>query len=82
MGKRDVIDTHIFLSGLLTNCYIFVEIKELSKTNHVKNMINQHLYIVKKVSDFPIPTFPTWENLFSDIPAWDGKIANLFFTVW
>jgi hypothetical protein len=26
--------------------------------------------------------FPAWESLVSDIPAKDGKIANLFFTVY
>ncbi len=65
MGKRDVIDAHIFLSGLLTNCYIFVEINKRSKTNHVKNMLNQRLCTVKKFIDFSIPTFPARESLFS-----------------
>ncbi len=44
---------------------------------------------VKKVSDFPVPSrdagnyklFPAWKSLVSDIPARDGKLANLF-TMW
>ncbi len=53
MGKRDAIGTIIFFSGLLTNCYIFVEIKKLSKANHIKNMINPRLCTVKKLAIFP-----------------------------
>ncbi len=38
-------------------------------------------YNVKnKVSDFP-SLFPARESLVGDIPAGDGKIANLFFSV-
>jgi hypothetical protein len=38
------------------------------------------LYIrtVKKITDFP---FPTRESLVSDIPAGDGKISHLFYSV-
>jgi hypothetical protein len=55
-------------------------------------------YTVKKIRDFPVSsrdvtdqtTLPErgiilprqGESLFSDIPAGDGKIANLFFTVY
>ncbi len=55
------------------------------------------LHCKKKVSDFPVPSrevtnqtppwrgiiylFPAGESLESDIPAGDGKMANLFFTV-
>ncbi len=35
-------------------------------------------YTVKKVSDFPVPSRDARDNLDSDIPAGDGKIANLF----
>jgi hypothetical protein len=49
-------------------------------------------YTVKKrVSGFPspagmsftklFPKFPARESLVRDIPAWDGKIANLFYSV-
>jgi hypothetical protein len=34
------------------------------------------LYTVKKVSDFPVPSRDV--SLVSDIPAGDGKTANLF----
>ncbi len=37
------------------------------------------MYTVKKVSDFPVPAR---ESLVSDIPAGDGRTANLFFTVY
>jgi hypothetical protein len=52
------------------------------------------LHCKKKVSDFPVPSrdvanqtlpwseiiklFPAMESLVNDIPAWDGKTANLF----
>jgi hypothetical protein len=40
------------------------------------------IYIVKKVSDFPVPKlFPARESLVSDrtdIPAGDWKVANFF----
>jgi hypothetical protein len=43
---------------------------------------------VKKVSDIPVTSpdvtyqlFPPRESLVSDIPAGDGNVANLFFTV-
>ncbi len=51
------------------------------------------MYTVKKVIDFPAPSryvtyqtfpaklFPARECLVSDIPAGDGKIANLFYSV-
>ncbi len=41
------------------------------------------LYTVKKVMDWPgiIQLFPARESLISDIPAGDGKIANLFYSV-
>ncbi len=47
-------------------------------------------YTVKKLNDFPVPSrdvtnqtgiiklFPPRESLVSDIPAGDGKMANLF----
>ncbi len=51
-------------------------------------------YTVKKISDFPVPSwdvttpwpgiielFPARDSLVSDIPAGDGKIANLFYSV-
>ncbi len=42
-----------------------------------------HCTLKKKVSDFPIPIrlLPIMESLVSDIPAGDGKIANLFYSV-
>jgi hypothetical protein len=46
------------------------------------------LYNVKKIIDFPVPsrnvsnqTLPARESLISDIPAGDGKIDNLFYSV-
>ncbi len=51
------------------------------------------MYSVRKVIDFPTPSrdvtyqtllaklFPARECLVSDIPAGDGKIANLFYSV-
>jgi hypothetical protein len=54
---------------------------------------NAHIYTVKKVSDFPIPSsltklsldgnnlFPAREGLVSDIPAGDRNIAYLFYSV-
>ncbi len=52
-------------------------------------VIVRAMYTVKKVSDFPVPSrdvnnqtlpelFTAGESLVSDIPAGDGKIANLF----
>ncbi len=41
-------------------------------------------YTVKKVGDFPVQItklLPARESLVSDIPAGDGKIANLFYSV-
>jgi|688.fasta_scaffold617616_1 hypothetical protein len=46
-------------------------------------------YTVKKVNDFPVPwpgiikLFPARESLVSEmkIPAGDGKMANLFYSV-
>jgi hypothetical protein len=45
-------------------------------------------YSEKKVTDFPVKSrdaiiklFPARESLVSDIPAWDGKIANLSYSV-
>jgi hypothetical protein len=60
-------------------------------------MISGPTYTVKKVIDFPVPirdvtnqtlpggeylVIPAMESLFSDIPARDGKIDDLFFTVY
>jgi hypothetical protein len=49
------------------------------------------MYTVKKASGFPVPSrdvtqriiqlFPARESLVSDIPAEDGKTANLFYSV-
>jgi hypothetical protein len=42
----------------------------------------QHMYrifhTIKRFTIFPSPLFPAKESLVSDIPAGDGKIANLF----
>ncbi len=43
-----------------------------------------YLHCKKRFAIFPgiIKLFPTRESLVSDIPAGDGKIVNLFYSVW
>jgi hypothetical protein len=38
-------------------------------------------YTVKNISDFPVKLFSATESLVSEIPAGDGKITNLFYSV-
>ncbi len=57
------------------------------------NITRPKVHCKKKVSDFPVPSrdvtnqpgliklFPSRESLVSDIPAWDGKMASLFYSV-
>jgi hypothetical protein len=66
----------------------------LSEQQYITYVYLGNPYTLKKVKDFSVPSrdvtyqtlpgwelFPARESLVSDIPAWDGKIANLFYSV-
>jgi hypothetical protein len=39
------------------------------------------IHCKKKVGDFPVPSREVWQSLVCDIPAGEGKITNLYYTV-
>jgi hypothetical protein len=75
-------------------CFHFLPSPRIPFSFLLSTLTHIVLYTVKKVSDFPFPSrdvtnqspwpgiiklLPARESLVSNIPAWDGNIANLFY---
>jgi hypothetical protein len=61
--------------------FFFKLLNTAQQKSRTLNLPTAYLYTVKKVIGI-IKLFPSGESLINNIPGGDGKIANLFFTVY